>query len=154
MTTTNKIKIIGIGSPFGLDQIGKIMIDKLQAELPQQENVELVYLDRPGYYLLEHIRDSKTVHLIDAIQSDKPLGYIHRYEYPNIDFKSQQLISSHACDLKQVLQLAEALGYSPKKLIIHGVEIGSEDKICLDNFTITSACEKLTSAIIKKYNNI
>lgn len=142
-------KIIGIGSPFGLDQIGKIMIDKLRAELPIQENVELVYLDRPGYYLLEHLRDTDTVHLIDAIQSDKPLGYIHCYHYPNIDFKSQQLTSSHAWDLKQVLLLAETLEYLPNKLVIHGIEIGNENKITIIDSNIKFACTQLVISFLK-----
>ncbi len=117
----SRIAVIGVGSPFADDHIAYDVIQLLQQEsLP---SVSLQYYDRPGWYLLEYMQDFDTVHLVDAIISDKPIGTLHRYD--DIEyFKTQDtLLSSHSFGLAETLLLGKSLNQLPAQLVIHGIEI-------------------------------
>lgn len=84
MKYMNKIQVLGIGSPVGLDCVGELVIEKLKSKLMQatfRDQVDLNYYDRPGFYLLELMRDKEIIHLINAIISDKPFGYSRCDQY-------------------------------------------------------------------------
>lgn len=138
----SKIAVIGVGSPFADDHIAYEIIQLLQQEsLP---SVSLHYYDRPGWYLLEYMQDFETVHLIDAIISDKPIGTLHRYE--DIEyFKTQKtLLSSHHFGLAETLLLGQSLNQLPAQLVVHGIEIAVDHS---DEEKLKEACLALVERI-------
>lgn len=139
-----KILVLGVGSTFGADNIGEIVIKKLKKRVFCQ-GVAFDYLDRPGFHLIERMKAYEIVHLIDAMQSDKPFGYVHRIENLNVLERSQQTLSSHGYGIAQVLALADVMDLLPKKLVIHGIEINMTDR-CVSP-KIISSCERLVENI-------
>lgn len=113
------IKIIGIGSPFGDDQVGWRVADQLKTELP---HIAIEKSDRPGPRLVSLLQGADTVILIDAVMSGAAVGAIHLLDYPELP-NSTYFLSSHGFGVLEGLQLAEALGILPKNLSIYGIEI-------------------------------
>ncbi|MBI3772114.1 MAG: hydrogenase maturation protease [Gammaproteobacteria bacterium] len=122
------LKIIGVGSPIGDDDIGWRVIDTLSAAPWLQpwlgRGVELISLDRPGISLLEQMVDVSQGVVIDAMSSGRQPGAVARFEWP---FSTQEagLLSSHGFGVGDALCLGQALGTLPAKLWVWGVEIQS-----------------------------
>ena len=64
------IRIIGLGSPFGDDQVGWRVIELLQDRLDPQ--VDLVALDRPGAALINWMAGAQRLVIVDAPSPDMP----------------------------------------------------------------------------------
>jgi hydrogenase maturation protease len=112
-------RVIGIGSPFGDDRAGWVVLEQLaQHSLP--ENVELITLDRPGPDLINWLeQDVKTV-LIDAMQTTAfPTGHWMPLDLDQLD--SSEDLSSHGFGLAPTLKLAQALGSLPHQLRLFGI---------------------------------
>ncbi len=112
-------RVIGIGSPFGDDRAGWVVLEQLaQHSLP--EGVELITLDRPGPDLINWLeRDIKTI-LIDAAQTTAfPAGHWMPLDIDQLD--SSEDLSSHGFGLAPTLKLAQALGGLPHQLRLFGI---------------------------------
>lgn len=148
------IGIVGVGSPFGSDAIGQRVIGLLQKRIELQgqyrDQIVLDYYDRPGPYLLEIMKDFYTVHLIDAIVSNQPIGTLHRYENIEAFQKDHQLLSSHGFGLAETLALGEILECLPDKVIIHGIEVGLKIKADDISEEIIKASQLLANIIFKE----
>ncbi|MEX2495957.1 MAG: hydrogenase maturation protease [Woeseia sp.] len=123
-----KVLIVGIGSPFGADQLGWQVIDELQQrtqiiERPPQQ-YELVKLDRPGAALVETMRGYEQVILIDAVQSGQSRGTPVVLTADEI-IRNNSNLSSHGFGIADSIALASALQQLPDKLILTGLDIGS-----------------------------
>ena len=124
--TENKIrsrptKIIGIGSPFGSDKTGWQLIEALRLNIPvlnnEQQQFELISLDRPGMQLIEYLKDTDRVIIIDAIKMDNSDKKLIKLYPDNLD-SSFELISGHGLGLEESLLLAKQLGPLPEIVII------------------------------------
>lgn len=119
-----KLRIIGVGSPFGADAVGLHAIDWLQQEprltaLPFQ--LEFVALDRPGSGLLAQFEGVGVVLVIDAMLSGQSAGTVQRLSTETL-VSQGALPSSHSLGVAETLALAEVLGALPRKLFLYGIE--------------------------------
>jgi hydrogenase maturation protease len=126
-----KIKVLGIGSPIGDDQAGWVVVSKLQSEFFNHTHINQIVTftccDRPGPGLIELMRDSDCVYLVDAIKTGSTAGAIHRLVNNEI-FELRNTLSTHDIGVAQALQIAAALNSLPPTVILFGVEV---DKINL-----------------------
>jgi len=121
--------IIGIGSPFGDDQLGWHIVDMLQqdtrlAQLPRQQ-MTFIKTDRPGARLLELMQGAEMVIMIDAMESGASPGTIKCFEGHEIEALISPL-SSHGFGVGSALKLGQALGNLPNKVILYGIEISNK----------------------------
>jgi len=116
------IKIIGLYSPFGSDQCGYHAINYLKRNLSNSKNISFLALDRPGIKLIEIIKNSDLVILVDAVISNQEEGQIVRFEDNNFCNIIRNL-SSHQLGILDTLNIAETLNMLPKKLVFYGIEI-------------------------------
>lgn len=114
------IRIIGIGSPFGDDQVGWRVIELLQNRLA--EEVDLVALDRPGAALINWMKGVHWLILIDALSSGAAPGSLVRIDPGNLQQESR--LSSHDLALSDTLNLAQSLDCLPSRIDIYGIELG------------------------------
>jgi len=125
------LKVIGIGSPFGDDRVGLLLIDALcQAEKLQpylDSELELLAIDRPGAGLLSLFEGAENVIIIDAVVSGADLGQLHRWSDSVAIENCDPFLSSHGFGLAQALTLGQQLGLLPEQLLILGVEIESHE---------------------------
>ena len=118
------IRILGIGSPLGDDQVAWRVIEALRERLPAV--VDLHALDRPGATLVNWMRDVHWLILVDALRSDAAPGSVVKID-PQTLAEDAGAISSHAMRLADSLQLAAALDCLPPRLDIYGIEIATLD---------------------------
>ncbi len=116
-------RIIGIGSPFGADQLGWRAIDQLR-NAPMID-AELIKLDRPGSELIRYFAAVDNLVLIDAVQSDRAPGSLMRLEVADLTSVACRT-STHGFGVAEALQMAEQLGLLPKNLLLIGIETGAD----------------------------
>ncbi|MBL3529409.1 MAG: hydrogenase maturation protease [gamma proteobacterium endosymbiont of Lamellibrachia anaximandri] len=117
------IRVIGIGSPFGADQLGWLAIEALQdVALP---DMELIRLDRPGSGLLRYFEDVERVLLIDAVATDSEPGEVKLLNPADLS-QSSCLTSSHGFGVAEALVLAKTLETLPAELWVAGIAAGSD----------------------------
>lgn len=145
-----KIKILGIGSPFGDDQSGWKMIELLKQRKALQDYIPdylvLETHDRPGIRLLELMENTNTIFLIDAVVTGSKIGKLYRFENEEIE-ELKCIISSHDIGVAQALQLGRALNQLPEQLIFYGIEINHDNTGMGISFLIESCIHQLVECI-------
>jgi hydrogenase maturation protease len=140
-----RVNIIGIGSPFGNDQMGWEVVKQIHLELGKQESVNnrvaAFVLDRPGTALLEHFKGVDKVILIDALTGTQEAGLIIKIE-PDDIANDNSNISSHDIGVRDALMLASKLDLDPE-IIIFGLALGNETKDIIDREQITLFARKI-----------
>ena len=120
------VRIFGIGSPFGHDQLGWKAIDLLlveeQIQFYLQQGLTIEKLDRPGIKLLSAMSGGQYIFLIDAVKSDAPFGTIHHLQDQQIE-KISNFLSGHEIGLGETLHLGRSLQLLPAHIIFYGIEI-------------------------------
>ncbi len=120
------LRVIGIGSPYGGDTVGWQAIIRLREDIDRfPPGTELQALDRPGSTLIPLLEKSKTVVLIDAMQSNQHPGTIQRLKLNDLLLGATQP-SSHSLGVAEALALAKVLGTLPETLLIYGIEASDE----------------------------
>ena len=120
-----KLKIIGVGSPFGDDRVGWATAEKLKSSsicLSEKDKIDISILDRPGAALITHWQDADAVILIDAVQSGAAPGTLHILSADDIDTNTQ-LTSSHGFGIASTVALARSLDELPEYFYLCGIEI-------------------------------
>lgn len=124
VTTT---AILGVGSPFGDDRAGWLVVEALAAGLDAREReatrVRLVALDRPGAMLLEALRGVDRAVVVDAVVGVAPPGTVT--EVDTAELSDGSPISSHGFGMARALALGAALHRLPAELRVLGIAIES-----------------------------
>lgn len=153
MSNIQLLKVLGIGSPFGDDRVGWAVVEMLQKKpelmpyIPEQLYLEKI--DQPCISLLDSVRKTRTVILIDAIKSGSPLGTIHQYENPQFEDKFS-LFSTHGMGINQVLQLGAILNNLPEEIFLYGIEIDQINYEEVISRSVYKAAESLAEIIALK----
>jgi len=108
-----KIRVIGIGSPFAEDQLGWKVIEKLQkkysADTQKKNHLLFQSLDRPGPALLEYLKDTARVILVDALKNSGQVGQVQRLSLDDVEQFNPTALSSHSIGIAETLELAKVL---------------------------------------------
>lgn len=148
----NELHVLGIGSPFGDDQLGWDVVKLLQQQPtlsginPQQLHLE--YYDRPGMHLLKLMVPAQTVFLIDAVKTNAAIGTLHCFQNEEIENISGTL-STHDFGIAEVMQMGKALQLLPQKVVLYGVEIGDSSCQFTLSKPIKQAIKRLSTRIEK-----
>jgi hydrogenase maturation protease len=120
------IRVIGIGSSHGVDQVGWLVCDRLQATV-NGENVDWKWCRTPTQ-LPQLIQDCAAVVIIDAILSEHSTGQVICLAWPLQQNHYQSVCSSHAINVIEALQLAETLEQLPSHTYLLGLTVTSRDE--------------------------
>lgn len=118
------IRVIGIGSPIGDDQIGWVIVDKLrnQTVLQSQAKIDFLVLDRPGLNLLSYFEAFSHVIIIDAVVAHGEIGKVHKLTKNDI-LNVPTVLTTHEISVAAALQLGEQLNMLPEFISLYGIEI-------------------------------
>lgn len=150
MTTQAPVVVIGVGSPFGADQLGWKIIEQLkQQQSLVNDRMQLVSCDRPGTLLLEYFKGVDCAVIIDAIEGGAPgnLQVIAKTELLTQD----SLQSSHQLGVAETVALGDKLNMLPSQLLLFGIETGNPEtphKLSDETFL------NVTGLISKKLKNL
>lgn len=121
----SRVRILGIGSPSGDDQVGWLAVDALLARgAGRSDGVAIDKLDRPGATLVALLQNVERAILIDAMQCGGEPGAIRRFDQQDWPGYRQGL-SSHGLGVLDALLLARELGSLPPRLDLYGIEIAT-----------------------------
>ena len=122
-STANTI-IIGIGSPYGADQLGWQVVDQLKTRqaVLSKPNIRLETCDRPGTLLLDYMKGVQKAILIDAIEGGTSgnMRMVDKQEL--LDEATPH--SSHQLGVAEAILLGEKLHLLPQEMVLLGVETG------------------------------
>lgn len=112
-------RVFALGSSHGDDQIGWLL-----ADLMEKDPVFSVSVKKLGspWELLEHLESRQTAVIVDACCSGRSPGTILRLEPDQLDELVSTQPTTHGGNLREILQLAEALERLPSKVIVVAVE--------------------------------
>lgn len=123
-----KIRILGVGSPFGDDRLGWTAAEALRHSLTLDDDssgwIGISILDRPGALLPLHWQGADAVILLDAVCSGAAPGTRHHLAACDLP-DMHALCSSHGFGIASAIRLAQALGDLPSRLLLRGVEADS-----------------------------
>lgn len=121
-----RLRVLGIGSPFGDDRLGWLAVERLKATEPTRSGWSLEFdtLDRPGPGLLERMAGAEAVVLVDAVRhSGAEPGAVFAIDRDQLARYGDRC-SSHSLGVAEVLALGEKLDALPPRLAIVGIEAG------------------------------
>ncbi|WP_455208923.1 hydrogenase maturation protease [Kaarinaea lacus] len=147
------ISIIGIGSPYGADQAGWLVVDLLTRSHTLQSlyngQIKFMTCDRPGLTLLDYIADSDYVILIDAVAGGKRNNIIRLDK--NQLLNKVERFSTHSLGVAETLAVGTQLNAIPQDIDLIGIEVGDASMdYQLETHTI-SQLEHLVYDQILKY---
>jgi hydrogenase maturation protease len=129
MPTMPRLTVIGIGSPFADDQAGWRVIQSLSASRQIKacgERIRLVSCRSPASELLDLLTNTDAAIVVDAVRYCGAPGTLYRLRDVQSPLSATKLLSSHGVDMGTVFALASTLECSPRRLIIYGIEAGSD----------------------------
>lgn len=122
----NPAIIIGIGSPYGDDQVGWQVVERLR-DAAEIAGMVMLIRDRPGIRLLEDVKGYHRAILIDAVHSGAPVGTLHCLDMDRLE-EISVITSSHGFGLAETLGLGKTLAILPAEISIYGIEIEPEQR--------------------------
>jgi hydrogenase maturation protease len=135
---SDRVHIIGVGSPFGDDRLGWVAAESLQRS-PVLNGLEpgrivISVLDRPGAMLLALWDEADHVILMDGVRSGAVPGTRHRFTARDVT-DTRIPATSHGFGIAAALQLAQVLENLPDRLMLRGIEMD----VCCTGFTLSAA---------------
>ena len=109
MNDVGRTFVVGIGSDFGDDRLGPIVVDQLVDRLVDRSPNVVVRRVRSPLDLLDHLEEIERLHLVDACRGGgAQAGTIRRIDWPAAELSTVQFSGTHDVGLVAALQLADA----------------------------------------------
>jgi hydrogenase maturation protease len=119
-----RVRIIGIGSPFGDDRVGWDAVEALAASGLLKRypagTVDACCCDRPGS-LLALLRDVDVAIVIDAMRCGVSVGTVRKLAAHELA-PPGGVVSSHGISVAENIALGRALSLLPPTLLLYGIE--------------------------------
>ncbi|EIJ44022.1 hydrogenase maturation protease [Beggiatoa alba B18LD] len=119
---TARVCVVGVGSPFGDDQLGWFVVERLEQIAPSL--ADYVQCSAPSRELLPILRDREHVIIVDALHSEAlSIGTCREWQGVDAICQLPNHLSSHGFDVANTVQLAKQLGWQPRYLRFYGIDI-------------------------------
>lgn len=142
--------VVGIGSPYGDDQAGWIIVQQLR-NLHNSTHSTIRQAAAPAN-VLDWLDKVERLIICDACEGLGCIGAAHRWQWPTEDFPNNNWRGTHDLSLPVVLQLAQKLGRLPARVEIWGIEgakRGVEESMSSE---VSEAAAKLAMQIASELN--
>jgi hydrogenase maturation protease len=119
---TERVVLLGLGNVLlGDDGIGVVALQRLAAEAGETPGVEYVDGGTLGMALLDYFEPDATLILIDAVRTDAAPGTVVVLEGEDVARAASARLSPHQVGVADLLDAAELLGRTPRRLVLVGV---------------------------------
>lgn len=117
------IRVFGLGNPTrGDDGIGWLVAGQLKERVPEGVDVRLALGE--SLELIESWSGASLVIVVDAVSSGVAPGTVHRFVAGRDPLPSRPRTSTHGLGLAEALAMARAIGRTPPRLVVWGIEGG------------------------------
>lgn len=143
---SNCLLVIGVGNDMRRDDgVGLAVVRRLAAL--EDDSFRCAECDGDALWLLDLWKDRPFVVVVDAMRSGAEPGTIRRFSPDDARHPSRNALhSSHAFGIFEAVRLADALGESPDRLVLYGVEV--EDTGYGD--TLTPAVARAVEPLVRR----
>ncbi len=115
------ILVLGLGNILLRDEGIGVHVVRALADLAWPAEVELCDGGTAGLNLLDLLADRSSVIVIDALDSDDPVGSIRCLHENELGAECQPLLSLHDLGLMEALAAARRIGCAPQRIAVIGV---------------------------------
>ncbi len=125
--------VIGVGNPYRSDDgVGNVVLDELRSSHSAEgrfegfDGIEFVEESGEPVSLVQRWSGTSTAVLVDAVNSGREPGTIHRYEYAKGEWDispETRPVSSHSLGIAEAVELGRVLDRLPERLVFLGVEV-------------------------------
>ena len=126
--------VLGIGNPWAADDgVGPEVVRRLQVGWQEEGGdsalVEFQTLSQPDLGLLDALAECDALIVVDAVVSGAAPGTVHRevWQPGAVDSRGVERASSHGFGVRELLEMAAALGRLPARVELWGIEIESTE---------------------------
>lgn len=112
--------IVGVGSPYGSDQVGWSVVDRLK--LHNRIDTRYINVSNP-IDVLDYLGEFDELILVDAVHGFTA-NAIQCWTWPNPQIEDGAYGGSHGFGVVQMLELARELQLLPKTVTIVGIGVG------------------------------
>ncbi|MEJ2630038.1 MAG: hydrogenase maturation protease [Acidihalobacter sp.] len=141
-----RLKVLGIGSPFGVDRIGWDVVEALGARHPHSRyalgELRIGCCDRPGVALLEQLRDCDEAWIVDALAGGR-VGHL-RWLVPEDLGLAGESFSTHGAGVADALALGAALNEPLPAVRLLAIEAGCKPEAELPQACVARALDELS----------
>ncbi|NOZ55111.1 MAG: hydrogenase maturation protease [Gammaproteobacteria bacterium] len=121
---TTKTLIVGLGSPYGDDQVGWMACERLKMEIGHLPAMKFVICDRSGIEWMTKLSSAGQVIFIDAMRSGKKPGTVRKIDLSTAEWSEYPArLSSHGINIKDAIDVAQSLGELPEIISAWGIEL-------------------------------
>ena len=109
-------------------------------------------MPQAGVALLEIFSETDMLLVVDAVVSGSPPGTLHLVPmpWPGIESRGLSALSGHGWGLKEVLDLARALGRPIPRLMLLGIEVAS----VASGTTLSPAVEQAVALAVERFEAV
>ena len=109
-------------------------------------------MPQAGVALLEIFSETDMLMVVDAVVSGSPPGTLHLVPlpWPGIESRGLSALSGHGWGLKEVLDLAGALGRPIPRLMLLGIEVAS----VASGTTLSPAVEQAVALAVERFGDV
>ena len=128
-TSTLPVRVVGLGSALGADQIGWLAVHQLETTgFKERYPANLVDVDicRSPVLLTMQCSSAQALVLVDAYYSDDPPGSVRLFALEDLE-SVHRPSSSHGLDIRQALELHTVLEKHQLPLSIIGISVGRKE---------------------------
>lgn len=123
MTELKRKVVLGLGNLLNRDEgLGVQALKRLDAQLGEQSQVELLDGGVLGLNLLMIVEECSHLLILDAVNAGEPAGTVIELRKEQIPLYAGIKLSQHQVTFQEVLGLANVRGYLPEYLHLVGIQ--------------------------------
>ena len=119
----DNLLVLGIGNLLmNDDAVGVLAVKQLHKVYDDGENFKILDGGTLGLDLLPYIEWAKKLIIIDAVDIGMAAGTVVKIEGEDIDPVFEEKLSPHQMGIKDILLVADLMGYRPEEIVLFGVQ--------------------------------
>jgi hydrogenase maturation protease len=144
-STGRRVRIIGLGTPFGDDRVGWDVVERLRQVLPGGMCVDAT---SDPFVVADEPAGEELLIVIDACHGAGVPGSVHRFEWPDSRLVMDGAVSSHGGRLTAALELADVLGRLPRHVIVFAIEGESSGPVAGMSPAVEAALPEVVARVL------
>ena len=141
--------LVGIGSPFGEDRLGWLVVGQIERRGVASARIRCA---RAPADLLDWLEGVDKLVVCDACHDGGPTGSWRRFDWPTTSLDDVAFSGTHDMSLAATLALAEQLGVLPKQTTIWGLTVERNSPVVVsmgDNRGDSANASNLSPAVCR-----
>lgn len=123
MTAASHCLVLGIGNILMSDDgVGSMLVRELSETASFPDGVTCIDGGTLGLDLLSHLEGTTKLVVVDAINTGANPGTLVRLEGEEVAFALSTKVSPHQIGFKDLLAVAELMGYKPMETVLLGIQ--------------------------------